>query len=242
MIYLKRFNENIEDDLYKEVFENEYEKNLNKRIKVSSIELDEIKLHLRTLGFRIENASKDYWRIINYNDGGVYGLFFKVFDDYFYIDIDEGKDIYFKCDDVIGLNLVLTKYLTIYLSESLEYNNKELSADEFERDTKRYTEDFTKQEKELLLDLFHNNGICHYHEFSIGENRRKYKGHYEFEYGYKLELWDNKYIYEAQKLDDDWIFVKIKNISLLVPPIKLYYKCDTIDGFIDLLKEREVIK
>jgi len=105
MKYLKKFNENL---LYEEKPIDDLEFLHN--IPMSSYEKKEIlkffKIELPS--FRIEDAGKNHWRIISKVENYVAGLFFKVDDDWFYVQLpeDEGEILY-KCDDLIGIKKLL---------------------------------------------------------------------------------------------------------------------------------------
>lgn len=56
--------------------------------------------------FRIEDVGKKHWRIISKVENYVAGLFFKVDDDWFIVQINDEDHLY-KCDDLIGLKKFL---------------------------------------------------------------------------------------------------------------------------------------
>jgi hypothetical protein len=115
MKYLKSFNEDL---LYTQEPIDDLENYEEKIIPMTTYEKEEIKkflkfdlpsFEIKKNSFRIENATKNYWRIVNRVENYVAGLFFKVDDDWFIVQIpgEDDEDHLYKCDDLIGLKKIL---------------------------------------------------------------------------------------------------------------------------------------
>jgi hypothetical protein len=106
MKYLKNFNESL---LYEEKPIDDLE--FLHEIPMSPYEKKEIlkffKIELPS--FRIEEAGKNHWRIISKVENYVAGLFSKVDDDWFYVQLflSDDVEILYKCDDLIGIKKLL---------------------------------------------------------------------------------------------------------------------------------------
>lgn len=245
MKFLKPFNENNNyNSFYSEITQFDYSKS-NRSYKPVLFSDQEVN--------RINNLVSGYDVIINIVSNIVYIVYKNISisiskkeDEWYYINYQYNKPFtiksYFKCDQFESVVKFICNKMSINENLLLESTDVKLYTNMGSKFFNFTFVDMNENEKNIIRELSSDNfdfeiGISNLCQFIKLENKRKRNpGINNVNFGLPRYL-------RIFKIEDEWFICAIKPMGLKPGSDIFYkYKCDQLEGLLQLLKDKKVIK